>query len=389
MISATTSSINLALGHRKVSQLHLSSTRSAAPLQAACWKQSSRKHAVLLRAPIAEATWSDETSEATFSRRGVLATSTGLALTTGAFGVGDANALVTVRPNLPYKSQLLHVVLNVPDVAAAANFFTEVGMSKLRERPGNIFVGYGPETQGDHFVIELAQGGPDATVGDNLDHLLISTDQPGKAKKRAIAAGGMETKVYAGRTPAVEGPAGIKLVFTGDTNLVGDPLCRIILNVNSSEESRLFLQGLGMTFFESRNQSLTGSILMGYANGGRDRSILMGYENGGRDRSILMGYKNGPRTGQTVEVVETKGRKEPLEMSSGYNRIAISTTDINASLDRVRLAISKAEEAGVGAGRIISEPFRVPNGTLIAEVADPTGYVFALVDANDFERELI
>eukprot|EP00854_Cymbomonas_tetramitiformis_P004854 gene4854-5927_t len=42
--------------------------------------------------------------------------------------------------------------------------YSQVGMSKLRERPGNIFVGYGPETQGDHFVIELAQVSPKAPI---------------------------------------------------------------------------------------------------------------------------------------------------------------------------------------------------------------------------------
>lgn len=116
------------------------------------------------------------------------------------------------RPTRRPVSHLLHIVLKVPDVQVAANYYqavrrlavspsgdacgsmrcppgsahtegkfsvqplvfhrppvrgadpkplgvrVQVGMSVVRQRPGNIFVGYGPETPpGDRMVIELAQ----------------------------------------------------------------------------------------------------------------------------------------------------------------------------------------------------------------------------------------
>jgi hypothetical protein len=54
-------------------------------------------------------------------------------------------------------------------------------------------------------------------VGTGMDHLLISLDDPAKAYRAAVAAGGVPVRVYGGRTDAVRGPDGVNLVFTNGT----------------------------------------------------------------------------------------------------------------------------------------------------------------------------
>eukprot|EP00240_Pyramimonas_obovata_P003720 CAMPEP_0118922044 /NCGR_PEP_ID=MMETSP1169-20130426/1111_1 /TAXON_ID=36882 /ORGANISM="Pyramimonas obovata, Strain CCMP722" /LENGTH=369 /DNA_ID=CAMNT_0006862857 /DNA_START=77 /DNA_END=1186 /DNA_ORIENTATION=- len=265
------------------------------------------------------------------------------------------------------ESTILHMVIRAPDVKAAAEFYKAAGMEVIRERPGNIFVGYGPEVPGERMVIELAQAKPDAKIGTALEYLLISTEEPEKLRAATLAAGGVPAKAGAsGRAEAVQGPDGVKLVFTSEVNGVADPLLRLVLNVDSLEPTRLFMQGLGMKVFETRFDA---------------KSLRNG---------IIMGYGRGPRTSASIEIVgpPRKGAV-PVEIGDVYDRLAISSTDIDASVARVRKAIDLAEGAKVPAGRVVKDPFVIERlGTKIAEVVDPTGLVYALVDTDDFLREL-
>jgi hypothetical protein len=81
------------------------------------------------------------------------------------------------------------------------------------------------------------------------------------------------------KTQAVRGPDGVNLVFTNGGDGIADPLCRLVLNVDQLEPTRLFMQGVGMKFFESRSDSVTGR------------------------KSVVMGYGRGPRTAASVEIV--------------------------------------------------------------------------------------
>mmetsp|Transcript_3937 Transcript_3937/g.7689 ORF Transcript_3937/g.7689 Transcript_3937/m.7689 type:complete len:370 (+) Transcript_3937:68-1177(+) len=277
------------------------------------------------------------------------------------------SAVADVEEDVGTSGAILHSVIRVPDIEAAAAYYQAVGMSVLRERPGNVFVGYGPEKPvGDRMVIELAQAKPGAEVGSVLDHFLVCVDDPRAAREAALAAGGTACKVYAGRTQAVEGPDGVKLVFTNGGEGIADPLCRIVLNVNHLEPTRLFMQGLGMKFFESRSDSLTGK------------------------RSIIMGYGRGPRTGATVEIVgPPRGVAGDFAMGDVLDRIALSSSNIDASVVKVKKSIDLAKGSNVAFGSVRKEPFVIARlGTKIAEVVDPTGVVYALVDEADFLREL-
>lgn len=284
-----------------------------------------------------------------------------------ALAAGVSNPVTEAEGPAGPESTILHMVIRAPDVKAAAEFYQAAGMSIIRERPGNVFVGYGPETPGERMVIELAQAKPDAKVGNALEYLLISAEEPEKLRAATLAAGGVATKAGpSGRANAVQGPDGVKLVFSGDVQGVADPLTRLVLNVDSLEPSRLFMQGLGMKVFETR------------------------YDGGSNRDSVIVGYGRGPRTSASIELVGPPRRNaKPVEIGDVYDRLAISSTDIDASVAKVQKAIDLAKGAKVPAGRVVKEPFVIERlGTKIAEVADPTGLVFALVDTDDFLREL-
>lgn len=68
-----------------------------------------------------------------------------------------------------------------------------------------------------------------------------------------------------------------------------------------------------------------------------------------------------------------------------FDKIAVGVPDLAAAASRV-----SAFAAGGGKGALVKEPFAVPGiGTRVAIVADPDGHTLALVDAGDFEKELV
>lgn len=65
--------------------------------------------------------------------------------------------------------------------------------------------------------------------------------------------------------------------------------------------------------------------------------------------------------------------------SDSYIQVAVSSNDIYKTTEDVR----------AGGGKIVREPSPVPGiGTKVAKVADPDGWVLALVDTADFNGEL-
>lgn len=65
--------------------------------------------------------------------------------------------------------------------------------------------------------------------------------------------------------------------------------------------------------------------------------------------------------------------------SDAYIQVAVASSDIYRT----------AEDVRSGGGRITREPSPVPGiGTKVAKVADPDGWVIALVDTADFNGEL-
>lgn len=130
------------------------------------------------------------------------------------------------------------------EVAARA-FCESFGMRRLRERPGNVFVGYGSESKGENFVIELypldssappGGAGPAGGAADPFGGLVVAVPNPPKAAAGAAAAGakrasgGERCQGDAIAGCAALGAEGVPISFAkAGTGLKG-PLCRIVLN---------------------------------------------------------------------------------------------------------------------------------------------------------------
>lgn len=125
--------------------------------------------------------------------------------------------------------------------AAALQFCAAFGMSRIRERPGNIFVGFGNESLGKNFVIELYQEDAPPAAGapgsaDPFGGLALAVPNPTKSAAAAAAAaaprasGGLRCAGDALLGCAALAPEDVPISFLkAGTGLIG-PLCRIILN---------------------------------------------------------------------------------------------------------------------------------------------------------------
>jgi lactoylglutathione lyase len=106
----------------------------------------------------------------------------------------------------------------------------------------------------------------------------------------------------------------------------------------------------------------------------------LGYEPRGRLNfttayNLYMGL---PGEGDTLELTVNRGQREPYELGTGYNHVAVTVDDIHAVLaDLSRLGVEPEKP-----------PYR-PGGReelpLIAFVADPDGYRIELIDGGAFE----
>lgn len=90
--------------------------------------------------------------------------------------------------------------------------------------------------------------------------------------------------------------------------------------------------------------------------------------------------------GENVELVLTQPRTPDAaprllieQGTNSYVQVAVSTRDVYKTTEAVR----------AGGGAVVREPGPVPGiGTKVAKVADPDGWVVALVDLEDFNGEL-
>ena len=267
-------------------------------------------------------------------------------------------------------------------------------------------------------------------------------DDPRKAYRAAVAAGGTPVKVYGGRTDvsspttslprrhalsclfstrstvspshfktqAVRGPDGVNLVFTNGGDGIADPLCRLVLNVDQLEPTRLFMQGVGMKFFESRSDSVTGrkSVVMGYGRGPRTAASveIVSPPRGARAatlsqppctqptecsvsdaRDLASAREFASAVDDDNESTETRccppprghtpsqpapapaaassdrrerggarlaGKSDPVVLGDVFGRFAVSSTDLDASVAKVQQSIRLAKEANVAYGSCVA-----------------------------------
>jgi lactoylglutathione lyase len=106
----------------------------------------------------------------------------------------------------------------------------------------------------------------------------------------------------------------------------------------------------------------------------------LGFERRGRLNfaSAFNVYLGLPGTGDQLELTVNVGREEPYDLGDGYNHIALSVDDIDATLRTL---------AGIGV-----EPEKPPyhpgdrdDLPRIAFIADPDGYRIELIDGGRFD----
>ena len=285
----------------------------------------------------------------------------------------SAATLLALRPSLPVSAAagpaspaLLHAVLRVKALDAAASFAVDaLGMKVLRSRPGNVFVGFGTEAGGQNFSLELepTDDGTDAAPGD-FGGIVLAVDNPSKAAAKAAAAGAR--RASGGLRCSGDAIAGCAIGGVDELPLrvafvkgAGPSLARVVLGVASLPRAVAFYRdALGMTQLTSQA-------------GVSDRAA----EDPAPDARALLAFGKGK---VALELRESKGAPASAAL---FDKIAISVPDLAAAASRV-------EAAGVGA--LLKQPFAVPGvGTRVAVASDPDGHVIALVDAADFEKELL
>src|SRR3954447_11541116 len=107
----------------------------------------------------------------------------------------------------------------------------------------------------------------------------------------------------------------------------------------------------------------------------------LGFEERGRlnFESAYNVYMGLPGGGDVLEFTVNAGRKEPYDLGTGYNHVALTVDDLDAVLARV------ADELGVAP----EKPPHRPGGRAalprIAFVADPDGYRIELIDGGRFD----
>jgi len=284
----------------------------------------------------------------------------------------SAGTLLALRPGLPVSAApaspaLLHVVLRVKSLDAAAAFAVDgLAMKVLRSRPGNVFAGFGPESGGQNFSLEFepTEDGAAALPGDDFGGIVIAVDNPTKAAAKAAAAGAR--RAAGGLRCSGDAIAGCAVGGVDELPLrvafvkgAGPRLARVVLGVASLPRAVAFYKdALGMTELKSQ---------VGVSDRAAEDPAPL-------KARALLAFGNGK---VALELRELSGST----VSALFDKIAISVPDLPAAASRV-------EAAGVGA--LLKPPFAVPGvGTRVAIARDPDGHTLALVDASDFEKELL
>lgn len=89
-------------------------------------------------------------------------------------------------------------------------------------------------------------------------------------------------------------------------------------------------------------------------------------------------YLGLPGQGDQIELTVNVGREEPYDLGDGYNHVALTVDDIDATLATLR------DELGVEPEKAPYAPGDRDDLPRIAFVADPDGYRIELIDGGRF-----
>lgn len=327
-----------------------------------------------------------------------------LALLCGPTAASSAAAAVLSAPSAasaaaqPYRPALLHAVLSVDDLDATASLLADAfGMARLRSRPGNVFVGYGPESRGGHFVLELQprkeRPPSDSLPSPELDPfggLLLAVANPAASVAAALRAG-CSAAPGGGRCSgdalggcAVRTPDGLVVRFARARSASPSSppfLARLVLRTTDVDASlRFYSAALGLQRVPAAadRRYLADRLA---EDGDRAPPVLLGFPPTSSPSSSFASTSQGqPPPPTRLQLVHAPA----LAPASGlYDKLAVAVPDLDA-------AFAAAAEAA-GAGAVVRAPFAVPGpGTRVALLRDAaaSGAVVALVDAAGFEREL-
>ena len=105
----------------------------------------------------------------------------------------------------------------------------------------------------------------------------------------------------------------------------------------------------------------------------------LGFEERGRlnFESAYNVYLGLPGDGDRLELTVNVGRDEPYDLGEGYNHVAVTVDDLDATLGRL-------EEIGVAPEKPPYHPGGRDDLPRIAFVADPDGYRVELIDGGEF-----
>jgi lactoylglutathione lyase len=106
---------------------------------------------------------------------------------------------------------------------------------------------------------------------------------------------------------------------------------------------------------------------------------LLGFERRGRLNfdSAYNVYLGLPGEGDALELTVNVGREEPYDLGDGYNHVAITVEDIDATL-------AQLSEHGIEPEKPAYRPGGRDDLPRIAFVADPDGYRVELIDGGAF-----
>ena len=162
-------------------------------------------------------------------------------------------------------------------------------------------------------------------------------------------------------------PDGVNVAFVKLSNgAQAQELARIVLLVSNLADAVAFYEdALGMRRLKGDRQP-----------GVNDRAA----EDGPHPEHALMGFPGG-----TV-ALELRAQAPAIggavsDSARLFDKIALSVPDLDAAAEQVK---------GYSSSALVKPPFEVPGvGTHVAIVQDPDGHTLALVDAHDFEKELV
>eukprot|EP00612_Vaucheria_litorea_P000175 CAMPEP_0171451896 /NCGR_PEP_ID=MMETSP0945-20130129/218_1 /TAXON_ID=109269 /ORGANISM="Vaucheria litorea, Strain CCMP2940" /LENGTH=297 /DNA_ID=CAMNT_0011976449 /DNA_START=127 /DNA_END=1020 /DNA_ORIENTATION=+ len=279
------------------------------------------------------------------------------------------------------KNKMLHVVYRVGNLEKTIEFYKNVfGMELLRHRDipedkyTNAFLGYGTESEGKHFSIELTYNyGVDSyTLGDGFKGISLELPNIRKASKKVEELGGEVTfgpeDIEYGPCMIPDEPITKKSIatvmklkdpegygFEATERVRRDPVSKVCLSVLNLDVSVAFYEkALGM-------------------------KVLYKRSNVPREASMVVGLGYGDAEDSTILELYYAYTVEKIEMGDAYGQIAVSTADVYEAAKHV-------QEAGYNVTR---EPGPVPGiGTKVTALRDPDGFKIVLVDEEDFEKEL-